>query len=128
MKRFFLLIFSATLIATMLPSCKASLPGRFESFVSSVEKHSSSYSQDDWTKANDKFEQLFDEYTENRTSYNSEEKKEINSAIARYAKAAAKSGIDEITNSISEITSQIPALIEGAKSFLQELGLTGSDE
>ena len=38
MKRFFLLIFSATLIATMFPSCKASLPGRFESFVSFVLK------------------------------------------------------------------------------------------
>lgn len=97
-------------------------------FVSSVEKHASSYSQDDWAKANEEFQKLFDEYTENRASYGAEEKKRINSAIARYAKVAAKSGIDEIANSMVEIAVQIPSLLEEAKSFLQGLGLTGSDE
>lgn len=119
-----LLFFTMILAAMIMFSCKSTLPARFDAFVSSVEKNCSTYSQDDWTKANDKFEKLFNEYKENRTAYNSDEQKQINSAIARYAKAAAKSGIDQITSVVNDITSQLPGLIENAKSILKDLGLT----
>ena len=113
------------IIASMtLFSCKSMLPARFDAFVASVEKNCASYSQDDWAKANDKFEKLFNEYKENRTSFNSEEQKQINAAIAKYAKLVAKSGIDEIKGIVNDITSQLPGLIEDAKSILKDLGIT----
>lgn len=119
-----LLVFTMIIASMTLFSCKSMLPARFDAFVASVEKNCASYSQDDWTKANDKFEKLFNEYKENRTSFNSEEQKQINAAIAKYAKLVAKSGIDEIKGIVNDITSQLPGLIEDAKSILKDLGIT----
>lgn len=128
MKKIFSL-FLASVVLCLFASCTSTLPHRFDSFVSSVEKHYESYSEDDWNKANDKFEKLFDEYKENKSSFNSEQKKQINAALVRYGKVVAASGIQSLKDTFEDISSQIPGLIEGAKSFLRELGITGgSDE
>lgn len=128
MKRIILLIFTAIAACIIISSCTSTLPGRFDSFVTSVEKHYESFSEDDWNKANDKFEKLFDEYKENMSSFNSEQKKEINSALARYAKVVAKSGYNKVMDTLEEISSYVPGIIDGAKSFLKSLGISGLDE
>ena len=111
-----------------LCSCTATLPSRFDAFVSSVEKNYSEFSEDEWNAANEKFEEFYQQYQENKSSYNSEEKKQINSAIVRYGKVIAKSGVEEVAGVFEDITSQIPILIDEAKNFLEELGLTKSSE
>jgi len=128
MKRIILLIFTAVVACAIISSCTSTLPGRFNSFVSSVEKHYESYSEDDWNKANDKFEKLFDEYKENMSSFNSEEKKEINSALVRYAKVVAKSSYGKVKGTIEEISTYVPGIIDGAKSLLKGLGISGTGE
>lgn len=129
MKKILFYILTAATICISVSSCTSTLPGRFERFVNSVERNYENFSEDDWNEANAKFEKLFDEYKENRSSFNSEEKSKINSALARYAKVVAKSGIQSIGETFDEIASQIPGIIEDAKSFFHELGVTlGIDE
>lgn len=122
MKKTVLLLVVALLSAALFTSCKNTLPSRFESFVSSVENHSASYSPEDWTKANDRFNKLFQEYKDNRSSLYSEQKRRINSAIVRYSKEVAKSGIRDVKSALEDILEQLPSLIDEAKSFLKELG------
>jgi deoxyadenosine/deoxycytidine kinase len=105
-------------------SCKSTLPARFESFVNSVEKRCDSFSEDDWNKANDKFSKLMDEYKENRSSYNSEQKKRINASITKYATVAAKSGIKSVTETVNDLMSSV---ISWVKGFVEELGVSGED-
>ena len=129
MKKILFYLLTAATICVSVSSCTSALPGRFERFVNSVERNYENFSEDDWNEANAKFEKLFDEYKENRSSFNSEEKSRINSALARYAKVVAKSGIQSIGETFDEIASQIPGIIEDAKSFFHELGVTlGIDE
>lgn len=129
MKKLIFYLITAATICIAVSSCTSTLPGRFERFVNSVERNYEKFSEDDWNEANAKFEKLFDEYKENRSSFNSEEKKQINDALVRYGKVVAKSGIQSISETFNEIASQIPGIIEDAKSFFHELGVTlGIDE
>lgn len=117
MRTSLLLSAASVLLCLFVCSCTSSLPNRFDSFVSSVEKHYESYSEDDWDRVSDKFEELFEEYRENRSSFNSEQKKDINDALVRYGKVVAKSECKDIKDTYEEIASQIPSLIEDMKSF-----------
>lgn len=129
MKKLIFYLLTAATICIAVSSCTSTLPGRFEHFVNSIERNYEKFSEDDWNEANAKFEKLFDEYKENRSSFNSEEKKQINDALVRYGKVVAKSGIQSICETFNEIASQIPGIIEDAKSFFHELGVTlGIDE
>lgn len=80
--------YSLALLAALvfLSSCRSTLPGRFESFVATVEEtcSNSSYSEEYWMRTDDKFRKLYDEFQENRSSFSSDLKREINSRIARY--------------------------------------------
>ncbi|MBQ9174611.1 MAG: hypothetical protein IJV54_07930 [Bacteroidales bacterium] len=124
MRRSLVILCLMLLGAALVVSCTSTLSRRFDSFVSSVEKHCESYSPDDWTKANEKFSKLFSEYKDNRSELNSEDKKAINSAILRYAKAAANSGLSEVKSYVDELLIQIPTIIEDAKTLLRDLGFT----
>ena len=124
MKRFFICILTAIIVIACFSSCKANLPKRIDSFVTSVEKHADSYSKEDWDKANEKFKKMVDEFRQNKDSYNSEEKKMVNAAISRYAKAVAKSGINDAINFVTGVTSEVGSAIG---SFLDELGLSSGN-
>lgn len=107
-----------------LTSCKSTLPLRFESFANSVEKRCDSFSEDDWNKANDKFSKLMNEYKENRSSYNSEQKKRINAAIQKYATVAAKSGIKSVAETVNEVMSSVISFVKG---FVDEFAAPGEE-
>ena len=124
MRRSLVVLCLMLLGVALVVSCTSTLSRRFDSFVSSVEKHCESYSPEDWTKANEKFSKLFSEYKDNRSELNSEDKKAINSAILRYAKAAAKSGLSEVKSYVDELLIQIPTIIEDAKPLLKDLGVS----
>ena len=106
-------------------SCKETLPQRFDSFVNKVEKNAASYSAADWEAANAKFEKLVDEYQQNKDSYNTEQKKQINAAVGKYLGLVAKSGISTAIDAVNGFIDQIPSLFEGIGGFLKGLGLEG---
>ena len=127
MKRFLTLFMMAAIAVLAVSSCKETLPARFDRFVDGVEKRCDKFSEDDWKKANDHFSKLVDEYTKNRSSYNTDEQKQIRSAIAKYVGLAAKSGIKSAVDTVNGLIDQIPSLLEGIGNFLKDLGL-GSEE
>ena len=63
MKRILALTLAALCALLLATSCDMfSIPGRMEALAATVEKNGSSYSQDQWDKANQKFEKIYQEY------------------------------------------------------------------
>lgn len=123
MRRKLTLIICAVLSAIALSSCAPSLPARFDTFATNVEKRSDSYSLKTWERKNEKFKKLCDEYKQNYKSYSSAERRSIHNSMATYAKTAAKSGVIAIGDAVEEIAEQISSMIEDAKSLFESLGL-----
>ena len=127
MKRIVVLLLMTAMAALMMTSCKENLPARFDRLVNYVEKHCDKFSQSDWDKANSQFSKLVDEYTENRNAYNADQRKQINSAIAKYAGLVAKSGVKSAMDVVNDLLEQIPSFFESIGNFLKDLG-TENDE
>lgn len=127
MKRIIAMMLMTAVAVAAMTSCKETLPLRFEKFVNYVEKRCDKFSEDDWKKANAQFEKLVKEYTDNRSSYNADEQKQIRSAITKYVGLAAKSGVKTAIDTVNGLINQIPSLLEGFGNFLKDLGL-GTEE
>ena len=115
------------LAVVFLASCTATLPARFTKLADKVEAKGSKFTEDQWNKANEQFGQLVDEYSKNYDSFNGKQKKEINRAIAKYAGAALKSGIDTAAETVEGILEELPntldSILQSAQGFLEGLGL-----
>lgn len=122
MKRIVVLLLMTAMAALMMTSCKETLPARFDRLVNYVDKHCDKFSQSDWDKANSQFSKLVDEYTENRNAYNADQRKQINSAIAKYAGLVAKSGVKSAMDVVNDLLEQIPSFFESIGNFLKDLG------
>lgn len=110
-------IFSVMAVAMLLLSaCKETLPKRFDTFVDKVDKKAASFSEDDWKKTNAQFEKLVQEFQNNQSAYNADEKKQINAAIGKYMAIVAKSGVTNLLDGID-------SLFDGLGGFLKGLGL-----
>ena len=63
MNRFLTLMFAALCALLLVSSCdRMSLPGRMEALAATVEKNGENYTQDPWTKSNEKFDKLYKEF------------------------------------------------------------------
>lgn len=125
------LLFIVTLMmaAFTIWSCGSSLSERFNSFVTKVENEYSTYSEDDWTAVNDKYDQLVAEYNETKQSLSPDEKKEISNCIGRYTAVLAKASLKNLKGTLQDAASGIPELMDEAKSFLKGLGIgEGTEE
>ena len=114
-------------VVLLMTACVGSLPSKFTRLADKVEAKGTKMSEAQWEKCNAQFEKLVKEYADHYDSFNASQKKEISNAIARYCAAALKSGISnaaEIANGIlSELPNTLNGLVEGAKGFLEGLGL-----
>ena len=114
-------------VVLLMTACIGSLPGKFSRLADKVEAKGTNMSEAQWKKCNDQFEKLVQEYADNYDSFNASQKKEINKAISRYCTAAIKSGISGAAEVVSGILEELPdtlnGLLEGAKGFLEGLGL-----
>lgn len=139
MKRFIVLILMVSAMLALMNSCKLRpLPERMDAFVTSVEKSSASYSQDDWDAANEKFEALCQEYQQKKGSLTMDQIKQVRSAMGRYVAVAIRSGMDSVSSAIEDIGEQLPGVIqeigdvvpgimESIGNALKDLGLTPPD-
>ena len=93
-------------IILVLASCTESLPRRFEAFVSSVEEDCSflSYEEGYWMEKDRRFKILYDEYMSKRSSFSSEEKRDLNAAIARYEYRRINSFVSYVEENASELS------------------------
>ena len=94
----------AIFMAMVITSCTETLPQRFDSFVSAVEEESNvlSYTEEYWMDKDSRFKRLYDEYQEKRSSFSSDEKRDLNAAIARYEFQR----IDSFTSYVEENASE----------------------
>jgi len=116
-------MFTAIIAVSALSSCASTLPARFDSFATNVERRADNYSLKDWERKNDKFQNLCAEYKENYKMYTTSEKRRIYESMATYVKAAGKSGVIAVSDTVSAITEQITSFISDAKEFLETLGI-----
>ena len=128
MKRIFILLLMAAVTVMMVSSCKDTLPARFDRFVNYVEKNCETFSKSDWDKASDQFSQLMNEYTENYNTFNSDQRKQINAAITKYAGLAATSGVKSALRVVTDLVNQLPSFIDTISNFLKELGSKDKEE
>jgi len=123
MKKFLLIVLAAIIAA----SCTQTLPARFTRLAEKVEAKGANYSEAQWKKSNEQFQKLVQEYIDNYDSFNKEQKKEINKAIAKYSGASIKYGIGNSAEVVEAIIGEIPgvvnSLLEEAGGWLQKLGL-----
>lgn len=115
------------LVALFVVSCGFSLPDRINRLADKVEAHGADYSLEDWEKVAKKFEGMLSEFADNYDKYKPSEKKEVIKATARFSAAAIKSGagsvITGLDSALKDIDGEVNGLIEGAKGFLEGLGL-----
>lgn len=113
MKKLLVLLAITAAFAFVFSSCKETLPKRFEIFVNQVEKRYTNFSEDDWAKANEHFEKLVKEYQDNKSSFNSDEKKMINESIGRYASILTKAGINTMGDFFKDALDSIGGFLKG---------------
>ena len=96
----------AIIVAIVLVSCKETLPRRFDSFVSTVEEESNLllYTEEYWMDKDSRFKRLYDEYQEKRSSFSSDEKRDLNAAIARYEFQRIDSFVSYVEENDSEFS------------------------
>lgn len=106
-------IISGIVAVMALNSCHSQLPGRIENYVSDVEDESATWTDYDWTKSQDDFEKLMEEYECNYDSYSQEEKDAINKAIGRYNGLLIRQGLENVYNMVDEFSKQFPSFLDG---------------
>lgn len=122
MRRITVLILAALSALFLLSSCSFNVADRLDRFVTKVEKEAASYTQDDWTAANEKFEALCKEYQDKKGSLTMDQVKQARSAMGRYVSVAVRSSVDSAASSIEEIGEQIPGLIQEIGNAIRDLG------
>ena len=115
------MILAALSALFLLSSCSFNVADRLDRFVTKVEKESATYTQDDWTAANEKFEALCKEYQDKKGSLTMDQIKQARSAMGRYVSVALRSSVDSAASSIEEISEQIPGLIQEISESLPGL-------
>ena len=96
-------LFALILVPFFISSCM-SFPQKIDSFVTSVEEEcdQSSYSEEYWMSKDQQFQKYIDKYQAKKSSFSSEEKREINSSIARYEFQKINSFVTFVKDNYSE--------------------------
>lgn len=123
MKKFFLFMAFAALALAAI-SCTAMLPTRFERFVDRVEKNASSFTKEDWDKTSQSFEKLMNAYEKSYDKLSKEDRSRIDKAVGRYHAIVLKSGVKNVIKSFDRAAKGV---VDGVKSFLDELGGSGEE-
>ena len=134
MKRTTRLLLSILAIALIATSCSftASLPDRFEKFVDKVDAGASSYTEQDWNRVSQQFDKLMNQYEDSYDKLSKEDRKRINASIGRYRAIILKSGfgsvIDNLDDTLQNLSSFINELSFSVGSFLENLGVQSTQE
>ena len=120
-------LFFLAIAALLMTACAFSLPGKFTELADKVADKGANFTPKQWEKANAQFEKLVQQYVDKYDKLSKEDKKEINAAIGKYTATALKCGVADGLKQIQALLKQVPSSIdtavEGAKGFLEELGL-----
>ena len=82
MKKHLILLLFALLSATACATWK-NIPERLDEFVGNAEKTAPSYSNGDWQKSKQQYQELISEYSEHENEYTTEQKAQVMKDIGR---------------------------------------------
>jgi hypothetical protein len=115
------------LAATLLSACAFSLPGKIAQIADKVAAKGADFTPEQWQKTNAQFEKLVKQYVDEYDKFSAEEKKKANAAIGKYTATAIKCGVADAAKEVNALLKKVPdsvdAAVEGARGFLEELGL-----
>ena len=123
MKRILLLALAAVLVS----ACAFSIPDKLAQAADKVAAKGADFTPEQWQTANAQFEKLVKQYVDGYDKFSTDEKKKANAAIGKYTATAIKCGVADVANEVNALLKKIPdsvdAAVEGARGFLEELGL-----
>lgn len=115
------------LAVTLMSACAFSLPGKITQIADKVAAKGADFTPEQWQKTNTQFEKLVSQYVDEYDKFSADEKKKVNAAIGKYTATAIKCGVADAARQVNAILKQIPnavdSAVEGARGFLEELGL-----
>lgn len=121
------IILLLALAVTLMSACAFSLPGKITQLADKVAAKGADFTPEQWQKTNAQFEKLVKQYVDEYDKFSTDEKKQVNAAIGKYTATAIKCGVADAAKEINALLKKIPdsvdAAIEGARGFLEELGL-----
>ena len=115
------------LAVTLMSACAFSLPDKITQIADKVAAKGADFTPEKWQKTNAQFEKLVKQYVDEYDKFSTDEKKKVNAAIGKYTATAIKCGVADAAKEVNALLKKIPdsvdAAIEGARGFLEELGL-----
>lgn len=115
------------LAVTLMSACAFSLPDKITQIADKVAAKGADFTPEQWQKTNAQFEKLVKQYVDEYDKFSTDEKKKVNAAIGKYTATAIKCGVADAAKEVNALLKKIPdsvdAAIEGARGFLEELGL-----
>ena len=115
------------LAVTLMSACAFSLPDKITQIADKVAAKGADFTPEQWQKTNAQFEKLVKQYVDEYDKFSTDEKKQVNAAIGKYTATAIKCGVADAAKEVNALLKKIPdsvdAAIEGARGFLEELGL-----
>lgn len=103
----------AALAITVGCATTKSVPERFDSFVEKTEQEFKDYTEADWEKSRQEYEEYVQEIKDNYDSYSTAEKVKMAEAMGRYNSILIQNGIGNATETIGDLFDQIPEVING---------------
>ena len=121
MRKFALALLPCFMLLMM--SCESTLQStikKIDALATKVEKDNESFSDKDWEKANNEFENLVVKLKENSEDMTPEERKEALKAIGRYNGLCVKQGFKSVMEETQKVLEDMPAIMEGFMSAFDE--------
>ena len=115
------------LAAVLMSACAFSIPDKIAQVADKVAAKGADYTPEQWQKVNAQFEKLVKQYVDEYDKFSTDEKKTANAAIGKYTATAIKCGVADAAKEVNALLKKVPdsvdAAVEGARGFLEELGL-----
>lgn len=117
------LLFAALVGLIVFSSCnkKQHAIDKLSSFVERVEKHASEYTDEDWSEANQEYEEIIAEI--DKYDYSGDDAKRIASLKGKFAGIKTKDSVNKLFEGIDKAAKEVKGTIEG---FTE--GIMGGEE
>lgn len=115
------LLFASLVCITACNSWK-SVPDKLDTLVTKAEQSSAKYSEKDWEKNKQTYQELIDEYYEHRDLYPLEQRISVVKSIGRYHALLLVNGIEESASLLNSIKEIIPSYLNGIDEVVKENG------
>lgn len=119
MKKHLILLLFVLLSATACATWK-NVPERLDRFVGNAEKTAPSYTNGDWQKSKQQYQELISEYSEHEDEYTPEQKAQVMKDIGRYHSLLIVHSLSDAWAFLKTMIQILPSYWEGVKEVFKE--------